>query len=53
MKVGDKVVLVKEPESVGTVVQVDDNLEDITTVRVKWDDTGDIDTQWTNKLMTN
>lgn len=51
MKVGDRVVLSKETSSSGTVVHVDDNLEDITTVRVKWDDTGDIDTQWSNKLM--
>lgn len=51
VKVGMRVCHIKDPEATGTVISVDDNLEDVTTCVVLWDDGPSHDVQWTNKLV--
>lgn len=65
-KIGSKVAHIKEPESIGFIVQIDNNLEnEKTTCRVVWGvsnfdsaisvyfsyDISSYDIQWTNKLI--
>lgn len=55
----DVVTHIKDNELKGVVVQIDENLEDITTCRVAWDcltkedalSCKETDVQWTNKLV--
>lgn len=50
-KENDRVELMNEPRCYGTVVLVDKNIEDPTTVIIRWDDCKEnTDTQWSNKL---
>jgi hypothetical protein len=47
----DRVELVREPGCLGTVVHVDRNIEDPTTVEIRWDEAPETtDIQWSNKL---
>ena len=49
---GDLVSLRRDDTITGYITQIDDNLEDVTTCRVQWDDAdnGEEDIQWTNKI---
>lgn len=50
--VGDRVQHYTELTAFGTIKHIDDNLPDITTVLVEWDDdVGEYDIQWSNKLI--
>lgn len=53
LKKSDRVVHIKDNSLFGTVVEVDNNLRDITTCKVIWDDDKEQepDIQWTNKLI--
>lgn len=63
IKKGTEVYLIKEPETKGFVIKIDNNFEDITTCNVIWnainyqeakkiakENKEFIDIQWTNKL---
>jgi len=63
IKEKDKVGIIKEPETIGFVMNVDNNLKDVTTCSVVWGynsykdaltavlkEPKLLDTQWTNKL---
>lgn len=49
-QINDNVYLKKEPETIGKIIQIDKNLEDITTCQIMWNDSSRSDIQWTNKI---
>ena len=54
LQVGDRVNHVKDYSWCGSIVHIDGNLIEeygVTTCNVKWDDSEDLDIQWTNKLV--
>lgn len=48
--VGMRVQHIRDASWVGVVVDIDRNLQHPTTCQVRWDDTGNVDVQSTNKL---
>jgi len=54
LQVGDKVTHIKDSSWTGTITHIDENLIEshgVTTCNVKWDDTEELDIQWSNKLV--